>query len=339
MRELHPTKREYLCEMKARLTIPILFLLLAIGASAQSVRITQGPKVEDVTVERAIIAWSTDGSSNTVVHYGKNANDLSQQTTGSDSNGTHRVTIPGLDMATTYYFVVESGGAQSAVQSFTTKAPAGAEPQSRDANDSRILVGPLPQQVVDSSAAIFWMTAESNKSELMFGTQKDQLTMSGMQDVSNSRRQHYAVLQPLRAESTYYYVIVDPDGRRVEGQFFTEPQNYRDAGRVYTTAGPVLEYLDSSSAVIAWSTNVNASTRVRYSQDPNDFSQIAQAPWGQETHRVTLKNLKPDSTYYFVCESGQGEGSGTMSKSNVGRFRTLRHGEEPLRDIVAVPKR
>jgi hypothetical protein len=50
-----------------------------------------------------------------------------------------------------------------------------------------------------------------------------------------------------------------------------------------------------------------------------------------------LKNLKPDSVYYFVVESGQGQGSGTMAKSNIGQFRTLRQGEKALRDLVIVP--
>ena len=53
---------------------------------------------------------------------------------------------------------------------------------------------------------------------------------------------------------------------------------------------------------------------------------------------MTLKNLKPDAKYYFVVESGQGQGSGMMAKSNVGQFRTLRQAEPALKDIAVRPK-
>jgi phosphodiesterase/alkaline phosphatase D-like protein len=306
--------------------------------STQPVAITQEPRVEHVAVATTVIAWSTNAESPTVVHYGINANDLTQEARGGNSSGTHRVTLSDLRPGTTYYFSVESGAAKSGVKTFTTKAPAGVEPPNESSGDTRILVGPVPQQVSENSAAIWWVAAARNKSQLSYGTTQDQLNKPASEDASSPKDRHHAVLTGLEPDTTYYYAVQDANGKPVvHAQFTTEPENYKDNGRVWLIDGPVIEYLDSSSAVVAWSTNMNASTLVRYGQDANILNQNGQEKWGQETHRVTLKDLKPDSVYYFVVESGQGQGSGTMAKSNVGQFRTLKQGEQALRNLVVAP--
>ena len=262
-----------------------IFALVLVG-HAQAVKITQGPKVEHVAVATAQIAWSTDAGSSTLVHYGMNASDLSQQAKGADSSGTHRVTLSGLRPATTYYYVVESNGAKSGVESFTTRAPEGVEPPNENPHDRRILVGPVPQQVSENSASIWWVAASRNKSQLVYGMAPDAMNKQGMEDASDREREHHAVLAPLQPETTYYYAILAADGKPLaNGQFTTEPKEYTSGGRVWITDGPVLEYLDSGAAVVAWSTSVNASTMVRYSQDPNNLNQNAEEKWGQETHR------------------------------------------------------
>jgi phosphodiesterase/alkaline phosphatase D-like protein len=91
---------------------------------------------------------------------------------------------------------------------------------------------------------------------------------------------------------------------------------------VQITKGPVIESVTSNSAVIAWSTNVNASTMVKYGTDPNNLTQTAEAPWGGLTHRVTISNLQPNTKYYFQVQSGQGQGTGTGALSSISQFQT-----------------
>lgn len=94
------------------------------------------------------------------------------------------------------------------------------------------------------------------------------------------------------------------------------------AENVRITRGPVVEHTSESTATVAWSTNVSASTVVSYGTDPNVLDKQAQTPWGSLTHRVVLKNLKPGTTYYFRVTSGQAEGSGTTVDSQIGTFAT-----------------
>jgi hypothetical protein len=86
--------------------------------------------------------------------------------------------------------------------------------------------------------------------------------------------------------------------------------------------GPVVESVTDTTAIIAWSTNVNAGTVLHYGTDVNRLDQTASMPWGGLTHRVNLKDLRPDTKYYFKAESAQGQGSGSTAIAPQSFFRT-----------------
>jgi hypothetical protein len=91
---------------------------------------------------------------------------------------------------------------------------------------------------------------------------------------------------------------------------------------VQITHGPIVESTTETMAVIAWSTNVNAGTMLRYGADPDHLDQSASMPWGGITHRVNLRNLSPGTTYYFRAESAEGQGTGTSASSQIASFVT-----------------
>lgn len=95
--------------------------------------------------------------------------------------------------------------------------------------------------------------------------------------------------------------------------------------------GPRVEGVGADWAVIAWTTNTGGSSVVHYGTNPSKLNETAESPYADnektthQTHRVHIKNLKPGTTYYFVADSGQGEGTGTESKSSQGQFTTKSH--------------
>ena len=91
---------------------------------------------------------------------------------------------------------------------------------------------------------------------------------------------------------------------------------------VQITNGPVVENVTDTTAEIAWSTNVNAGTTLRYGTDPGHLDQTAGMPWGGLTHRVMIKDLQPNTTYYFQAESSQGQGTGTLAQTAQSSFQT-----------------
>jgi hypothetical protein len=91
---------------------------------------------------------------------------------------------------------------------------------------------------------------------------------------------------------------------------------------VQITNGPVVEHVTDTTAEIAWSTNVNSGTALHYGTDASHLDQSVGMPWGGFTHRVSIKNLKPNTTYYFKAESGQGQGTGTQAETAQASFQT-----------------
>jgi len=95
------------------------------------------------------------------------------------------------------------------------------------------------------------------------------------------------------------------------------------------TNGPDVKETTRDSAKIAWSTDNPGSSVVKYGTNPNALEHKAEEPWGGKResngdyeHVVWMKNLKPNTTYYFRVETGQGLGTGTQADSRTGEFHT-----------------
>lgn len=91
---------------------------------------------------------------------------------------------------------------------------------------------------------------------------------------------------------------------------------------VTITHGPIVENVTAETAIIAWSTNVNSGTTLRYGTDPDHLDQTASMPWGGFTHRVYLKGLQPATKYFFQAESAKAQGTGTSATAQVMSFET-----------------
>ncbi len=94
------------------------------------------------------------------------------------------------------------------------------------------------------------------------------------------------------------------------------------------TNGPVVESATEHTAVIAWSTNTGGSSIVKYGTSPNNLDQSAESPYAAAgaTHRVTLRNLIPNMTYYFQVQSSTGKASAGQAISQTGQFQTTAPG-------------
>jgi phosphodiesterase/alkaline phosphatase D-like protein len=103
-------------------------------AKAAPEKIIDGPRIEQVTNNEAVIAWTTNSGGSSVVKYGtdqRNLNEMAESPYADKENAkyqTHRVKINNLKPNTTYYFKVVSGqgedtgtSAQSRVEQFRTK--------------------------------------------------------------------------------------------------------------------------------------------------------------------------------------------------------------------------
>lgn len=335
--------------MRSKLIVFALVATLAVGvaaAQANQLQITQGPKVEHVTADTAIIAWSTNVNAGSTVKYGTDANNLDKQAGAPWGGLTHRVTIKGLEPNKTYYFQVVSGEAQgsgaramSDVVQFQTKAGQSTNPnqnaQNQGQQEIKIVAGPIPQKVLDTTARVWWQTTAPSETILKYGTERGRLDQTAMEAWGKGGQSHRVELKNLKPDTTYYLEIQDEKGNvRREGQFKTYPQNWAKDRQLDIIGGPMIEYIGHDSAVIAWSTNQKSSTVVRYGTDPNSLTQTAQAPWGgggDATHRVTIRGLKPNTQYWFSIESAQAQGTGSMAQSQKFPFQTVENAQASMR--------
>jgi hypothetical protein len=95
-----------------------------------------------------------------------------------------------------------------------------------------------------------------------------------------------------------------------------------DVAHPRITQGPVVEKVTSNTGVVAWSTNVSAGTVVHYGTSPDRLAMRSEMPWGGYTHRVMLRNLEPNTSYFFQVSSPDAKGSGEVLKSDIGEFHT-----------------
>jgi type IV secretory pathway VirB10-like protein len=98
----------------------------------------------------------------------------------------------------------------------------------------------------------------------------------------------------------------------------------QQVARLEVTEGPTITYLDDQFAVVAWTTNAPTESRVFYGSDTEDLNQVAESMKATTSHRVDLRDLKPDTTYYFQLDTGG------ATDAPVLQFRTVAAGGAPL---------
>ncbi|MBV9063811.1 MAG: fibronectin type III domain-containing protein [Alphaproteobacteria bacterium] len=207
----------------------------------------------------------------------------------------------------------------------------------------RITNGPVVEGTGDSWAVIAWSTNAGGSTVVKYGTDRnrlDQTAEASYADNEKSQGQvHRVHIKNLQPNTTYYYQVTSGQGEGTGTQAQSPVETFKTKGNggggsmgahaEGITSGPVVEKAAGTYAIVAWGTNTGGSSLVRYGTDPNNLSQVAESAYDADrsstqgvTHRVTIKNLKPNTTYYYQVDSGQGQGTGTEAKGKVESFKT-----------------
>lgn len=237
-------------------------------------------------------------------------------------------------------FALIAGGAHAAVAQVSNAQQEKAEAA------VKITEGPSVVHITGNHAVLKWKTNNIAANNVRYRSTAGGDWKKGW--VKEGSKEHWIPLHNLTPNTTYEYQILTRDGDvRTSGQFKTAatangkmPDVNGSAGSSSSAGsaasapaaalkiidGPRVEGTGKTFATIAWTTNAGGSSIVRYGTDKNSLSQTAESPYtkgtGKEVHRVHVKGLKPNTTYYFVADSGQGQGTGTEAKSSVAEFKT-----------------
>src|SRR5205085_5567318 len=95
-------------------------------------------------------------------------------------------------------------------------------------------------------------------------------------------------------------------------------------GAINLTRDPSIQYLDDTTAVISWTTNVPASNTVYYGTDRSNLLYTGGDFKDATEHRIHLSNLKPNTRYYFQLDE--------PSSQPISSFTTVTAGGQPQFD-------
>lgn len=90
---------------------------------------------------------------------------------------------------------------------------------------------------------------------------------------------------------------------------------------------PMLEFADTKSAKIAWTSKQSANLGMHYGTDPKNLTGAVDAVdnSGGDNHRATIINLQPNTTYYVQMTTMNGQPVGPIYS-----FKTPAQGAQPI---------
>ena len=235
----------------AILALALTFGLCGLGlaqSTSQQLQITNGPTVEGVGDNWAIVAWTTNEGSSSVLHYGTDQNNLSQiaqqdyQKSDSSQGANHRVRIDNLQPGTTYYFKVDSGqGQQSGTTAssntgqFTTNQPGQPSQNGQGASSGNLQITQTPNipRIGDTWAVVTWTTRTGGSSVVHYGTDANSLSQVAQSPYAQGTNEtrHRVRITGLQPNTTYYFTVDSGQGQGTGTsaassvrQFTTKPQ-------------------------------------------------------------------------------------------------------------------
>ena len=285
--------------------------------------ITSSPTVESRTDTTAVIVWTTNEQSNSIVQYGTTTAYGLVQTKDGDAPVTeHRVTLSGLAGSTRYYFAVGSmdaagnGPVYTGGLSFLTNA-------TPDTAAPRITSAPTAGRTTDTSAVIVWSTNEPSNSSVRYGTTSDNLDV--VVSSADNVAAHVVTLTGLAASTKYYYQAQSRDAAGNTSADAPEPAYFTtdaapDTAPPRITGVATVESKADTSAVITWTTDEPSNSIVEYGVTTSYG--LAQTISGNQesgnstSHKVTLTGLSASTTYNFRVGSVDAAGNGPSWSGN-----------------------
>ncbi|MBU3004321.1 carboxypeptidase regulatory-like domain-containing protein [Paraglaciecola arctica] len=274
--------------------------------------ILNGPMIRDITSSSAVIEWTTDEPTNSVVSIG------GQTITDTDFVTNHIIPVTGLTANNTYSVTVEStdeqgNGPASGVASFTTL-------ETPDNQAPVIINGPLVEQVTHNSAVIKFAT-----DEVATGVVKLYQGETLIAQLNTAlTTEHEVLFSELNANAAYEVLVAVTDSL-VNGPTLSQRVGFVTLALADTTApiilsGPFISDITNSEATVTWITNEPASSGISYN-DGTAYGVLSNDELTTD-HKMRLTGLD-SATDYNVTVSSQDAKANGPTLSQVETFSTL----------------
>jgi len=296
---------------------------------------TTAPHISGITAistndTTAVILWTTDEPSNSLVQYDMNQDTHTWGSYPSSENDAgmvtyHNVTLTGLDPNTDYYYRVGSTDAagNGPYHNMNSTNPSTEEPFTTaldpDTTAPQIISGPTVVSKTNTSAVIEWTTNELGNSLVQYDTDTSFWgSYPSSENDAGMVTKHSVTLTGLDPNTDYYYRVGSTDAfgngpdPSAELSFTTDPDPDTIAPQI--TSGPTVTDFTYNTATIEWETDEPGNTMVRYGtsssstwggyQLSKDVSEMV------TSHIIIITGLTGGTTYYYMVGSTDASGNG-----------------------------
>lgn len=267
--------------------------------------ILTGPTVSSVTSGSAIVEWTTDIVSSSVVAFGLTTDYGQESAKTSDRVTSHTVKLNGLSPERTYHYLIKSADAMGRYGTGTDQVIT-----------TTSNISPISEvQITDitlSSAIVSWKTAALSNSTVNYGQSSSYGQTVGDQSAGTTTA-HTIRLSSLSSGTTYHI--------RVSGVNSEGADIFSDDYIFTTLSLPVLvSYslgtITGNTAEILWTTNVPVDSFISYWKEGTDESSAkTQAkPELGKTHIMVITGLEGKTHYYFRITGRDANGNNLRSE-------------------------
>ena len=267
-------------------------------ADTQFPVILSGPSVSSQTDASAVIEWETDEPADSEITFGNGSFDDSENS--GDSETSHKIVLSNLDAGTTYTYTIGStdaagnGVTESSQATFTT-------------NPDIDLTAPAISDLEisyknDDTATVSWATDEEATAEVKFGTSE---ALGTIRTLSTTGETHEVTLTNLLAGTTYYYSVSSSDLSN-NGPTVSNTLNFTtdaEADLLPPAISAIETVVTDSAAFVSWATDELADSYVEFGTEQALLEFNIGATEDVIDHDITLTNLTPGTTYYYIVGS------------------------------------
>ncbi|MBI2426786.1 MAG: fibronectin type III domain-containing protein [Candidatus Kerfeldbacteria bacterium] len=275
------------------------------------------------TDSTATVTWVTNEPADSFVEFGDSEEFGTIQ--GDPTLITnHSVTIIGLTPLKVHYFRVRSTDEAGNLSlgetgTFLTTAPIGSDvpPTISD-------IGTQSAGVSSNTVIISWVTDAASTSSVVYGTTPANLDQE-TEDDQLLNVSHFVTLSNLSAATTYYYKVQSVDV--YNNETISDVLNFTTSRAAIgnpSVLGLQVSSITLDSAIVSWTTNRIANSRLQYGEDTEYGTVINDESTDFTTqHTVLLDELNNGVTYHVQVIGAEENGSVIASDDYVFSTRTL----------------
>jgi len=296
--------------------------------------------VSSLTLNSAVISWTTDENSNSIVDYGETTSLGQIAGNFDDSTTTHSVTLTNLNASTTYYFQVRSQDSAGNTATDNNSGNYYSFTTLKDTTPPIITSGPTASVIDRNSATIVWTTDEPSTSQVEYSTSSNLTNSSLTTEITDLHREHSVVISGLTASTTYYYRVISKDssGNSTTSAIYSFTTATTKEDVIPPTISNVASSTTLNSVTITWTTDEESNSIVDYGTTKSLGLMAGNVDELTLSHSVTITGLSASTTYYFQVRSQDSAGN-TATDNNSGNyysFTTLKDTTPPIITEVSV---